>query len=69
MISIDTNILLYAQNMDCPEHPAAYEFVLNCSLRDDVVLCELVLVELYVLLRNPSVLKTPLSSAQAVEIC
>ena len=69
MISIDTNILLYAQNIDCPEHTAAYNFLLECSLRDDVVLCELVLVELYVLLRNPSVLKRPLSSAQAVSIC
>jgi predicted nucleic acid-binding protein len=43
--------------------------VLECSLRDDVVLCELVLVELYILLRNPSVLKRPLSSTQAVSIC
>ena len=69
MISIDTNILLYAQNIDCDEHPAAYDFVLECSLRDDLVLCELVLVELYILLRNPSVIKKPLSSAQAVEVC
>jgi len=69
MISIDTNILLYAQNKDCREHPAAYNFVLECSLRDDLVLCELVLVELYVLLRNPSVIKRPLSSAQAAEVC
>ncbi len=69
MISIDTNILLYAQNKDCREHPAAYNFVLECSLRDDLLLCELVLVELYVLLCNPSVIKRPLSSAQAVEVC
>ena len=69
MISIDTNILLYAQNIDCAEHQAAYQFVLDCSHRDDLVICELVLVELYVLLRNPSVLKQPLPSEQAVEIC
>lgn len=69
MISIDTNIFLYAQNKDCREHPQAYEFVLECGLRDDLVLCELVLVELYILLRNPFVIKRPLSSAQAVEIC
>ncbi len=69
MISIDTNILLYAQNMDCREHLAAYNFVQECSCRDDVIICELVLVELYVLLRNPAVLEKPLSSAQAVEVC
>lgn len=69
MISIDTNILLYAQNIDCEEHQAAYQFVLDCSRRDDLVLCELVLVELYILLRNPSVLESPLSSEHAVEIC
>ncbi|MEA3410608.1 MAG: TA system VapC family ribonuclease toxin [Pseudomonadota bacterium] len=69
MISIDTNILLYAQNMDCREHSAAYEFVLEYSRRKDVVLCELVLVELYVLHRNPFVLERPLSSSQAVETC
>ena len=69
MISIDTNILLYAQNKDCPEHQAAYDFVLEYSRRDDMVLCELVLVELYVLLRNPSVVERPLSSAEAVQVC
>lgn len=69
LISIDTNILLYAQNIDCAEHKAAYQFVLDCSRRDDLVVCELILVELYVLLRNPSVLGRPLSSQQAVEIC
>jgi len=69
MISIDTNILLYAQNKDSREHRQAYNFVLECSLRDDLVLCELVLVELYVLLRNSSVIKRPLSSAQAVDVC
>lgn len=69
MISIDTNILLYAQNKDCRQHPAAYDFVTACSQRDDLVLCELVLVELYILLRNPSVIKKPLSSVEAVEVC
>jgi len=37
--------------------------------RDDVVLCELVLVELYMLLRNPSVLTRPLDAAAATSIC
>ena len=33
-----------------------------------VAICELVLVELYVLLRNPAVLKNPLDPAEAVPI-
>jgi hypothetical protein len=33
-----------------------------------VAICELVLVELYVLLRNPAVLSNPLAPADAVSI-
>ena len=46
MISIDTNILLYAQNRDCPEHERAFGFIGDCGEREDVAVCELVLVEL-----------------------
>lgn len=52
MLSIDTNILLYAQNRDCPEHDAAAAFLVECAGRADVAVCELVLMELYQLLRN-----------------
>lgn len=69
MLSIDTNILLYAQNRDCAEHPAAMAFLAACSGRDDVAICELVLVELYQLLRNPAVLEEPLGPGEAVEVC
>jgi uncharacterized protein len=69
VISIDTNILLYAQNADCAEHPAAFAFVAGCAGRDDVAICELVLVEFYLLLRNPAVLKRPLPAEAAASIC
>lgn len=69
MISIDTNILLYAHNRDCPEHERAFNFILSCGGREDVALCELVLVELYILLRNPTVLRQPLPADQAAEVC
>ena len=69
MLSIDTNILLYAQNRDCPEHERARAFIENCANRDDVAICELVLVELYQLLRNPAVLAQPLSAPEAAAIC
>ncbi|MEN8164132.1 MAG: TA system VapC family ribonuclease toxin [Acidobacteriota bacterium] len=69
MISVDTNILLYAQNADCSEHPSAINFLTDIAGRDDVIICELVLVELYLLLRNPAVLSAPLSASQAVAVC
>ena len=69
MLSIDTSILLYALNRDAPEHAAARRFVADCGQRDDVAICELVLVELYVLLRNPAVVPRPLGAAEAAEIC
>ncbi|MGA2262792.1 MAG: TA system VapC family ribonuclease toxin [Acidobacteriota bacterium] len=69
MISFDTNILLYAQNRDCSEHSAAFEFLVKFGSRGDVVICELVLVELYLLLRNPAVVSKPLSAKEATGIC
>ena len=69
MISIDTNVFLYAQNPDCPEFPAARRFVLECAERNDVAVCELVLVELYLLLRNPAVVANPLDAKTAASIC
>jgi uncharacterized protein len=69
MISIDTNILVYAQNQDCAEHEPAAAFLAECGRRQDVAICELVLVELYQLLRNPAVLERPLDAGEAAGIC
>lgn len=69
MLSIDANILLYAQNRDCPEHDAAAAFLIECAGRTDVAVCELVLMELYQLLRNPAVVTRPLDGAEAAEVC
>ncbi len=68
MKSCDTNILLYYLNRDCPEHPAAARFLEQNRDREDFALCELVLVELYVLLRSPAVLASPLASGPALDI-
>jgi toxin-antitoxin system PIN domain toxin len=69
MISVDTNILLHAQNADSADHELAYAFLVECGGRDGVVICDLVLVELYVLLRNPAVVRHPLTAAQAADVC
>lgn len=69
MISFDTNLLLYSLNQDCAEyHDARAFFAALPTASGTVAICELVLVELYVLLRNPAVLKHPLGSADAVSI-
>lgn len=69
LISIDTNILLYAINSDCPEHGRARRVVEELACSPDVVICELVLVELYLLLRNPAVLHRPFEPEDAVAVC
>jgi toxin-antitoxin system PIN domain toxin len=69
LLSIDTNLLMYAQNADCAEHQDAAGFISECAGRDDVVMCELVLLELYLLLRNPAVVTRPLSAEAAVAVC
>lgn len=67
MLSIDTNILMHACNLSCTENGKALQFLTNTQ-NQPVLICELVLVELYVLLRNPKILKNPLSGAEAVKI-
>jgi toxin-antitoxin system PIN domain toxin len=69
MISIDTNIFVHARNQSAASHVAALKFVQSLAERDDVVICEFVLVELYLLLRNPAVFPAPLMPQQAVDVC
>jgi toxin-antitoxin system PIN domain toxin len=69
MISFDTNLLLYSLNQDCAEYNDARAFFTSLPTAPGAaVICELVLVELYVLLRNPAVLKNPLAPADAVSL-
>lgn len=69
MISIDTNILFAALDEDNDFHSKASTFIDSLQDRDDVVISEFMLLELYCLLRNPAVLTKPLSSSAAVDIC
>ena len=67
MISYDTNLLFYSLNPSSKWYTAATRF-LNQSLENDrVVICDYVLLELYNLLRNPTVMHTPLSAAKAAD--
>lgn len=68
MLSINTNILLYAFSAAAPEHQAAREFLGRSSARDDVAVSEFILAELYLLLRNPAVLPNPLTASGATQV-
>ena len=69
MISFDTNLLLYSLNRDCPEYHNARAFFDSLPASTGAVgVCELVLIELYVLLRNPAVLKNPLDAPEAASL-
>ena len=69
MIGIDTNILAYARIEAAPLHGAAVEFLEGLGASQEVVISELVLMELYLLLRNEKVLSPPLSASEAVNEC
>jgi toxin-antitoxin system PIN domain toxin len=69
MISLDTNILFPLVVQDHPQHETVREFVESAEKRDEVVISELVLLELYNLLRNPTVMTRPLSATAAVDVC
>jgi predicted nucleic acid-binding protein len=69
LISIDTNILFAALNADSPEHSRAALFLESLQNQDDVAISEFILIELYGLLRNPTVLARPLTASRASTIC
>lgn len=68
MISCDTNILFAACDADSPRHAVARAFLLEHGANPAFVLAEQVLMELYVLLRNPAVSHPPLDGAKATGI-
>ena len=67
--SCDTNVLLHALNSASPLHGPASQFIAAHARDENFRICELVLIELYVLLRNPAVIKAPLTAHKAVEVC
>jgi toxin-antitoxin system PIN domain toxin len=69
MISLDTNILLPAVESRNAHHQRAAAFIESLRDRQDVAIGEFILLELYVLLRNPAVLAKPLSPAAAADVC
>jgi len=68
MISIDTNILLYSLNPNSVWHEKSVTFLTETLQSEEVALTELVLVELYVLLRNPAVIVPELAPDAAEKV-
>jgi toxin-antitoxin system PIN domain toxin len=69
MLSFDTNLVVYAANADAPEQVSAAAFINGLGTRQDVVVCELMLVEVYLKLRNPRILRQPMNAASARAYC
>ncbi|OHD80986.1 MAG: hypothetical protein A3J97_07360 [Spirochaetes bacterium RIFOXYC1_FULL_54_7] len=66
MESLDTNILLYAINKDCPEHKTYADLVQHAlGEPESWIIADQVWFELYRLLRNPAVLPNPLGAPDA----
>lgn len=68
MTSCDTNILFAALDSNSSRHSAAIQFLNGMRESEQFGLCELVLVELYGLLQNPTVSKCSLSATEAARI-
>ena len=67
MFSLDTNILVYAANRDCLEHPRALALVEKAlSEPERWLVAEQVLLEFYKALRHPKILSRPMSPAEAI---
>ena len=69
VLSFDTNIAVHAANTASPLHATALQFVASLGGRRDVVVCELMLVELYLKLRNERIFPRPLGPGAAAAAC
>lgn len=68
MMSADTNILFAAMNAAAVDHETARAFLEDQRRNSNFVICELVLTELYLLLRTPAVMNPPLEAPAAAEV-
>lgn len=70
ILSADTNLFLYAANPASPHHESARRFFENeAGGKERFLLCGLVLVELYMQVRNPAVFKIPKTAREAAIFC
>jgi toxin-antitoxin system PIN domain toxin len=68
MMSCDTNVLFAALDAESVCHAAAVEYLHGVNDSEGFGLCELVLIELYGLLRNPVVSRRPQGGAEVARV-
>lgn len=69
-VSADTNLFIHAADPDSPQHTRAREFFDGAAAKDEeFVLCELVLLELYMQLRNAAIFVKSYSAAESAAFC
>lgn len=68
MIAVDTNLLFAWLNRDHASHESAARWFREQADNPELVLCELCLVELYGLLRNPALVARPMTASAAVDL-
>ena len=66
MIACDTHVLFPALEASHPSHGPARAWLESMVEVGEFALCELVLMEVYTLLRNPVVCARPLNASEAV---
>jgi len=70
MLTADTNLLIHAADPDSPHHESARGFFATVNQgREEFVLCELALVELYMQMRNPAVFTKPYTAKESAGYC
>jgi uncharacterized protein len=70
MLTADTNLFIHAADPDSLHHVKARGFFSElASLEDEFVVCELVLVELYMQLRNGAIFVRPYTAQEAADYC
>ena len=70
MLTADTNLFIYAAAPDSRSHDQAKAFFDRVQTQgEEFVVCELVLVEIFILLRNPAVFKKPYTASEAAGYC
>ena len=68
MMSCDTNVLFAALDSTSLRNAAATDFLRRRTDSDQFGVCELILVELYGLLRNPTVSRQPYDAVEAAQV-
>ncbi|MEM9479904.1 MAG: type II toxin-antitoxin system VapC family toxin [Verrucomicrobiota bacterium] len=68
MIAFDTNLLFHAIHEGSEVHTEARNFVQEHARNTECVMAELVLAELYLLIRNPVLVGSEMSPSKAVSV-